>query len=140
MEEEEDAGGTKGREPCPARGERGGRKVDIYAVQEWPCLKDHDGWKHFKPIDLNNRSMVAAAPATLPMARSLPVPATLLFSLRGGVSSLPPVFVRLSNPRPRGCLRRYLKLKYMVVQPSRVNFEGVQGERGTRDLSVFEDR
>lgn len=72
--------------------------------------------------------------------RSLPVPATLLFSLQGGVSSLPPVFVRLSNPRPRGCLRRYLKLKYMVVQPSRVNFEGVQGERGTRDLSVFEDR
>lgn len=73
MEEEEDAGGTKGREPCPARGERerGGRKVDIYAVQEWPCLKDHDGWKHFKPIDLNNRSMVAAAPATLPMAAFL---------------------------------------------------------------------
>lgn len=41
--------------------------MDIYAVQEWPCLKDHDGWKHFKPIDLNNRSMVAAASATLPM-------------------------------------------------------------------------
>lgn len=35
------------------------------------CLKDHDGWKHFKPIDLNNRSMVAAAPATLPMAAFL---------------------------------------------------------------------
>lgn len=139
MEEEEDAGGTKGREPCPARGERGGRKVDIYAVQEWPCLKDHDGWKHFKPIDLNNRSMVAAAPATLPMAAFLARTShPFVFPPRRRLLASPRL--RSSFEPPRGCLRRYLKLKYMVVQPSRVNFEGVQGERGTRDLSVFEDR
>lgn len=132
MEEEEDAGGTKGRAVLScARGERerarGGRKVDIYAAQEWPCLKDHDGWKHFKPIDLNNRSMVAAAPATF-LARVTSHP--FVFPPRRRLSSLPPVFARLSNPRPRGCLRRYLKLKYMVVQPSRVNFEGARWGEG----------
>lgn len=141
MEEEEDAGGTKGRAVLScARGERerarGGGKVDIYAAQEWPCLKDHDGWKHFKPIDLNNRSMVAAAPATfLARVTSHPFvfpPRRRLLASSGLRSSFEPPSSRVPAS--------VFKIKIYGCATLEGEFRGCTMGRGTRDLSVFEDR
>lgn len=117
----------RGEPSCPAREER---EKEREAVERWIFTRRKSGHA-LKTMTVGNISspLTLITGLWLPLLRlpSLPaLPATLLFSLRGGVSSLPPVFARLSNPRPRGCLRRYLKLKYMVVQPSRVNFEGAR--------------
>ena len=121
----------RGEPSCPAREER---EKEREAVERWIFTRRKSGHA-LKTMTVGNISspLTLITGLWLPLLRlpSLPaLPATLLFSLRGGVSSLPPVFARLSNPRPRGCLRRYLKLKYMVVQPSRVNFEGARWGEG----------